>query len=43
VRDVANETGQVASVVFEEAKSVSEASDRLKMEIAKFLNSMRAA
>ncbi|ESQ90657.1 methyl-accepting chemotaxis protein [Asticcacaulis benevestitus] len=43
VRDVANETGQVASVVFEEAKSVSQASDKLKMEIAKFLNSMRAA
>jgi methyl-accepting chemotaxis protein len=43
VRDVANETGQVASVVFEEAKSVSRASDQLKMELAKFLTSMRAA
>ena len=43
VRDVANETGQVASVVFEEAKSVSRASDKLKMEIAKFLAGMRAA
>lgn len=43
VRDVANETGQVASVVFEEAKSVSRASDQLKMELAKFLANMRAA
>jgi len=43
VRDVANETGQVASVVFEEAKSVSRASDSLKTEIAKFLAGMRAA
>jgi methyl-accepting chemotaxis protein len=43
VRDVANETGQVASVVFEEAKSVSRASDQLKMELARFLANMRAA
>ncbi|ESQ84487.1 hypothetical protein AEAC466_09040 [Asticcacaulis sp. AC466] len=43
VRDVANETGQVASVVFEEAKSVSRASDQLKMEISRFLATMRAA
>ena len=43
VRDVADETGQVASVVFEEAKSVSRASDQLKMELARFLANMRAA
>lgn len=43
VRDVANETGQVASVVFEEAKSVSKTSEALRQEISSFLASVRAA
>jgi methyl-accepting chemotaxis protein len=43
VRNVASETGQVASVVFEEAKSVSEVSASLRREIGKFLNQVRAA
>jgi len=43
VRDAANETGQVASVVFEEAKSVADAADRLRFELARFLDSVRAA
>ena len=43
VRDAANETGQVASVVFEEAKSVADAAQRLREELARFLESARAA
>ncbi|EGF90347.1 methyl-accepting chemotaxis protein MCP signaling domain protein [Asticcacaulis biprosthecium C19] len=43
VRNVASETGQVASVVFEEAKSVSEVSASLRREIGTFLTSVRAA
>lgn len=43
VRDAANETGQVASVVFEEAKSVADAAERLRGELARFLESVRAA
>jgi len=43
VRGVADETGQAATCVLEEARSVREVSDRLRDEITRFLASVRAA
>ncbi|MEI9902726.1 MAG: methyl-accepting chemotaxis protein [Asticcacaulis sp.] len=43
VRDVASETGQVASVVFEEARAISDVSAALRKEIAGFLTAVKAA
>ena len=43
VSDVASETGQVASVVHEEAKSISDVSAALQREIAGFLAAVKAA
>jgi methyl-accepting chemotaxis protein len=39
----ASETGSASSQVFSAAKSLSSESNRLKLEVSKFLNSVRAA
>jgi methyl-accepting chemotaxis protein len=43
VRRGASETGSASSQVFSAAKSLSSESNRLKLEVGKFLNSVRAA
>jgi methyl-accepting chemotaxis protein len=43
VRHGASETGSASSQVLSAAQSMSRDSNRLKLEVAKFLNSVRAA
>ena len=43
VRRGSSETGSASSQVFSAAKSLSSESNRLKLEVGKFLNSVRAA